>query len=126
MSKFIPGQWLDLHFDGLISKAGGYGYPILSTPSAAAAVATTTATTATTLTSTVGNVSPAYYQPYVELAVEKTPQAQQQLWADVPSVIGMELMVSVRGGSFIWPPSSSLGISAIRSVVFLAGGEGVW
>jgi hypothetical protein len=102
LSKFLPGQWLDLYFKDL-SMVGRY--TIISTPGAAAA-------------STLKE-SP----PYVEILVQNEPIPQvQRLWVDIPSVVGMELAVRI-GGSFVWPPTS-LSIKDIRRVVFVASGMG--
>ncbi|TVY65625.1 Oxidoreductase NAD-binding domain-containing protein [Lachnellula suecica] len=99
--KFLPGQWLDVHVP-TISKAGGF--TITSPPSF--------------LTSS---------NPYVELAIQKSPSNPPAAWLWRPSedILGSELQVRV-GGSFTWPPAHfQLKGRKLKRVVFVAGGVGI-
>jgi NAD(P)H-flavin reductase len=97
-SKFLPGQWLDVHVPG-IHKAGGF-----------------------TITSPPSHLPPP--TNYLELAIQKSPlnPPAAWLWQNPESILGTELQVRV-GGSFVWPPP--LKESEITRVVFIAGGVGI-
>ena len=103
-SKFLPGQWLNLHLEGLeVSR----GHGIISTPSAALAPRDVTSGS----------------KPHVEVVIQKAPTTEmQRLRAEVSLLVGTQLKISF-GGSFVWPPNSA-GTPMTR-VVFLAGGMGV-
>lgn len=98
--QFLPGQWLDVFVPG-IDKPGGF--TITSAPSKArgptsgATAATTTTTTTTTSTTATS--------PYIELAVQKSPEnvVAKWLWQPVDTILSSKLHVRV-GGSFVWPP----------------------
>jgi NAD(P)H-flavin reductase len=104
-SKFLPGQWLDVHVPG-VEKAGGF---TITTPPRYA-------------TSTSMNPN---YRPYVELAVQKSPDnpAAAWLWQPVKEIQGKELAVRV-GGSFVWPPPG-IDTNDIKRIVLIAGGVGI-
>lgn len=99
--KFLPGQWLDVHVPE-IPKAGGF-----------------------TITSTPSLLGPSSTEPYLELAIQRSPDnpAAAWLWRPVSEILNQELVVRV-GGSFVWPPSS-VPFSLIKKVVFIAGGVGI-
>ncbi|KAI0881177.1 uncharacterized protein GGS22DRAFT_76791 [Annulohypoxylon maeteangense] len=106
--RFLPGQWLDVYVPG-VSKAGGY--TITSPPSSARS-------------STSHDPSSPPSQPYLELAVQKSPDPPAAwLWQDPDSITYSELRVRV-GGSFVWPPPG-INTRTLRKVVFVAGGVGV-
>ncbi|KAH6603338.1 hypothetical protein Trco_008113 [Trichoderma cornu-damae] len=107
---FLPGQWLDAYIPN-VPKAGGF--TITSAPSAALA-------------------GPS---PYLELAVQESPENEPAawLWRPVGEILGKTLRVRL-GGRFVFPPSNSGGesnagvdaaASAVKKVVFIAGGVGV-
>jgi hypothetical protein len=104
-SKFLPGQWLDVHVPG-IEKAGGF---TITSPPRYAVPSTT---------EPGGN-------PYLELAIQKSPDNPPAAWLWQPSenIIGKELAMRV-GGSFVWPPSG-VDDDGIKRVVFIAGGVGI-
>lgn len=101
--KFLPGQWLDVHIPGL-DKAGGF---------------TVTSTPDDVLTSSESE------QPYIELAIQRSPRnpAAAWLWRPEEEILGRDLNVRF-GGSFTWPPPN-LDLSAIKKVVLIAGGVGI-
>ena len=106
--QFLPGQWLDTYVSGIV-KAGGF--TITSPPSAAAAAV----------------ASPSLQDsPYVELAVQHSPEndVAAWLWRPVDEIVGLELRIRV-GGSFVFPPVSHPRLAGIRRLVFVAGGVGV-
>jgi hypothetical protein len=109
---FLPGQWLDVHIPS-ISQAGGF--TITSTPAEASYRVQTQDTE-----------SPVPEEPYIELAVQRSPSNPPAawLWRPEPQIIGAELKVRV-GGSFVWPPQPPLAVENIRKVVFVAGGVGI-
>lgn len=96
--QLLPGQWLDTYIPD-VSKAGGF--TITSAPSAA-------------LTGP---------SPYLELAVQESPENEPAawLWRPVGEILGATLRVRV-GGKFVFPPAID---SALKRVVFVAGGVGV-
>jgi hypothetical protein len=105
LSKFIPGQWLNLHLDGLVVLRG---YGIISVPGAALAAQ---------------DIAPGS-KPHVEVIIQNVPTIQmQQPQAEVSLLVGTQLNISF-GGSFVWPPNS-VHTTPITRVVFLAGGVGV-
>ncbi|KAF4626255.1 hypothetical protein G7Y89_g11901 [Cudoniella acicularis] len=93
---FLPGQWLDVHIPTL-PKAGGF--TITSSPSI--------------LTSK---------DPYIELAIQRSPSnpAAAWLWQSPTSILNLELQVRV-GGSFTWSPRQN----TLKRAVFVAGGVGI-
>lgn len=104
--QFLPGQWLDTYIPD-VPKAGGF--TITSAPSAA-------------LTGP---------SPYLELAVQESPDNEPAawLWRPVGEILGARLRVRV-GGKFVFPPQSGgeavdVSDSALKRVVFVAGGVGV-
>jgi hypothetical protein len=103
LSKFLPGQWLNLHLDGL-EVLRGYG--IISVPGAALAAQ---------------DLAPGS-KPHVEVIIQNAPQIQQPR-AEVSLLVGTQLNISF-GGSFVWPPNN-VHTTPITRVVFLAGGVGV-
>lgn len=68
--------------------------------------------------------------PYLELAVQKSPENEPAawLWRPVGEILGATLRIRV-GGRFVFPPHSvgdaSDFASALKRVVFVAGGVGV-
>lgn len=101
----MPGQWLDVYVPD-IEKAGGF--TITSPPRYA-----------------VPPPAQPDRKPYLELAVQKSPDNPPAawLWQPVEDIIGRELMVRV-GGSFVWPPPG-VDIESITRAVFIAGGVGI-
>ncbi|KAM5356379.1 hypothetical protein ACJ41O_003025 [Fusarium nematophilum] len=99
--EFSAGQWLDTYVPG-ITKPGGF--TITSPPSAA----------------TSGSPS-----PYLELAVQESPDNPPAawLWRTPSEILGSRLQVRV-GGSFVFPPEE-VPLPEIRRVVFVAGGVGI-
>ncbi|KAK7749462.1 hypothetical protein SLS53_000035 [Cytospora paraplurivora] len=63
--------------------------------------------------------------PYLELAVQRSPDniVAKWLWSPAGEIISRKLKVRV-GGSFVWPPPGVLPVT-IRKLVFVAGGVGV-
>ena len=63
--------------------------------------------------------------PYLELAVQKSPDnaVAQWLWQPTDSILHSQLRVRV-GGSFVWPPPG-IEASTLKKVVFVAGGVGI-
>ena len=105
LSKFLPGQWLNLHLDGL-EVLRGCG--IISVPGAALAAQ---------------DIAPGS-KPHVEVIIQNAPTIQiQQPRAEISLHVGTQLNISF-GGSFVWPPNS-VHTTLITRVVFLAGGVGV-
>ncbi|TLD19681.1 hypothetical protein PspLS_09523 [Pyricularia sp. CBS 133598] len=126
-ATFLAGQFLDVFCPG-IEKAGGF--TVTSPPSRA-------------------HRSSSSAPPYLELAVQKSPEnpAAAYLWkgrptstsnedsddeeyADEssgdqqPGIVGTQLQVRI-GGSFVYPPSGVAPSQVLRRVVFVAGGMGV-
>lgn len=103
-SKFLPGQWLDVHVPG-IEKAGGF--TITSAPRCAVPP------------------SPAGEPPYLELAIQKSPSNPPAawLWQRKDSILGKQVNVRV-GGSFVWPPPN-VGKESFSRAIFIAGGVGI-
>ncbi|TLS30242.1 hypothetical protein PpBr36_02401 [Pyricularia pennisetigena] len=129
-ATFLAGQFLDVFCPG-IYKAGGF--TVTSAPSRAQRSSSTG-------------------PPYLELAVQKSPEnpAAAYLWQGRPTsssngdseddeedaeetsagqqhpgIVGTQLQVRI-GGSFVYPPSGIASTSqALRRVVFVAGGMGV-
>lgn len=97
--SFSPGQWLDTYVPG-IAKPGGF--TLTSPPSAATAS-----------------------EPYLELAVQESPDnpVAAWLWRPADNILGSVLRVRV-GGSFVFPPPGKTS-AGIRRVVFVAGGVGI-
>ncbi|TVY89359.1 Oxidoreductase NAD-binding domain-containing protein [Lachnellula willkommii] len=101
LMKFLAGQWLDVHVP-TIPKAGGF--TITSPPSL--------------LNS---------QEPYIELAIQKSPlnPPAAWLWRPSDSILGSELQVRV-GGSFTWPPANfQAEARKLKRAVFVAGGVGI-
>ncbi|KAH7152975.1 hypothetical protein EDB81DRAFT_439378 [Dactylonectria macrodidyma] len=101
--SFAAGQWLDTYVPDT-AKPGGF--TLTSPPSAAAATAPS---------------------PYLELAVQVSPEnpAAAWLWRPVPELLGSSLGVRV-GGSFVFPPVGTSGSGLeLRRVVLVAGGVGI-
>ncbi|KAI1462496.1 hypothetical protein F4805DRAFT_410955 [Annulohypoxylon moriforme] len=106
--RFLPGQWLDVYVPG-VSKAGGY--TITSAPSSARS-------------SKSDDSSSSPSRPFLELAVQKSPDPPAAwLWQDPDSITYSELRVRV-GGSFVWPPPG-INTRTLRKAVFVAGGVGI-
>ncbi|KLJ06203.1 hypothetical protein EMPG_10384 [Blastomyces silverae] len=107
---FLPGQWLDVHVPS-VPQAGGF--TITSTPSDALPPVRDSSN------------SEATAEPYIELAVQKSPSNPPAawLWRPQDEILGQELAVRV-GGSFIWPPHD-IPLGEIERVVFVAGGVGI-
>jgi hypothetical protein len=63
--------------------------------------------------------------PYLELAVQKSPDNPPAawLWKPIKEVMGKEVHVRV-GGSFVWPPPG-VDMDKIKRAVFIAGGVGI-
>ncbi|RYP47077.1 hypothetical protein DL768_006804 [Monosporascus sp. mg162] len=141
--RFLPGQWLDVYVPG-VPKAGGF--TITSAPSKARSTQRPSVSTTTASASVRKNPgdaaaggggegdeegTPAGDYPYLELAVQKSPDNPPAAWlwrsgddglAAAP-LLGEELRVRV-GGSFVWPPPG-INARALRKAVFVAGGVGV-
>lgn len=81
-----------------ISKPGGF--TITSSPSKARAKVAPTTSAAPSPPD-----KPAQEEPYLELAVQKSPDnpPAQYLWRPTGEILHSELRVRV-GGSFVWPP----------------------
>ena len=101
----MPGQWLDTYVPE-IPKPGGF--TITSPPSKAQR-----------------GFDPDAPAPYLELAVQKSPDnaVAQWLWQPTESILHSQLRVRI-GGSFVWPPPS-IDPSTLKKVVFVAGGVGI-
>ncbi|KAK0626419.1 hypothetical protein B0T14DRAFT_424289 [Immersiella caudata] len=101
--KFLPGQWLDVYLP-FLPKPGGF--TITSPPSHAL-------------------YSPSNPNPYVELAVQRSPSNPAASYLYQPPSILLNTPVSVRvGGSFVYPPPG-IPQRGLKRVVFVAGGVGV-
>ena len=99
--QFLPGQWLDVHVP-TIPKASGF--TITSPPSLLSS-----------------------QDPYIELAIQKSPSNPPAAWLWRPneSILGSELQVRV-GGSFTWPPAQFQAEERkLKRAVFVAGGVGI-
>ncbi|KAK7706254.1 hypothetical protein SLS64_007593 [Diaporthe eres] len=116
--RFLPGQWLDVFVPG-ISKPGGF--TITSSPSKAQKKAIPPASAAPA----DGTTSSPLDEPYLELAVQKSPDnpPAQYLWRPTAEILDSELRVRV-GGSFVWPPPG-VQPTTLRKIVFVAGGVGI-
>lgn len=99
--QFLPGQWLDVFVPG-ISKPGGF--TITSSPSKAQKKPIEPASAAPANGTASPRPDPAQ-EPYLELAVQKSPDnpPAQYLWRPTAEILHSELRVRV-GGSFVWPP----------------------
>lgn len=99
MVQFSAGQWLDTFVPG-VSRAGGF--TITSAPSAASEA-----------------------QPYLELAVQASPENAPAawLWRPTEEILRSTLQVRI-GGSFVFPPAD-VPAADVRKVVLVAGGVGV-
>ncbi|KAL1958191.1 hypothetical protein VTO42DRAFT_5046 [Malbranchea cinnamomea] len=117
--NFLPGQWLDVHIPS-IPRAGGF--TITSTPEEAADRWHQTNYEEVDDHSR----SQGRHEPYIELAVQKSPSNPPAawLWRPEEQILGTDLKVRV-GGSFVWPPPLSAGIESVKKVVFVAGGVGI-
>lgn len=69
--------------------------------------------------------SDAAHAPYVELAVQQSPENPPAAWLWQPEedILGAQVKVRV-GGRFVWPPPR-IDVQKIRRVVFIAGGVGI-
>ncbi|KAK0739555.1 hypothetical protein B0T21DRAFT_362852 [Apiosordaria backusii] len=93
---FLPGQWLDLYHPPFPPHQKPGGFTITSPPQS----------------------------PYLELAIQSSPSnpPAAYLWQAPPSSL-LNTPVRVRiGGSFVYPPPSSI---QYKKVVFVAGGVGI-
>lgn len=65
-------------------------------------------------------------RPYLELAVQKSPNAPAAwLWRPESEILGSEVEVRV-GGSFVWPPPQpAIAVQEVGKAVFIAGGVGI-
>ncbi|KAI0433392.1 hypothetical protein F5Y09DRAFT_85209 [Xylaria sp. FL1042] len=146
---FLSGQWLDVYLPG-VEKAGGF--TITSTPREARLAHPPPSDTEGAGEAQAQNeqknetVKAKATGPYLELAVQKSPDNPPAawLWQDavdpssvddrgpgpsgnhksIPSpIIGREIRVRV-GGGFVWPPPG-INVRSLRRVVFVAGGVGV-
>ena len=120
---FLPGQWLDVHIPS-IPQAGGF--TITSTPADAQVLPSPEPPEE--LADRGEDIPSAIRQgrePYVELAVQKSPSNPPAAWLWKPKeeILGKELNIRV-GGSFVWPPTG-LDTRQIKNVVFIAGGVGI-
>ncbi|KAF4982005.1 hypothetical protein FZEAL_2255, partial [Fusarium zealandicum] len=99
--EFSAGQWLDTYVPNT-AKPGGF--TITSRPSAAASTS---------------------QRPYLELAVQESPENPPAawLWRSPSEILGSKLQVRV-GGSFVFPPRHVCP-DEMRRVVFVAGGVGI-
>ncbi|KAI0197435.1 hypothetical protein EV127DRAFT_507669 [Xylaria flabelliformis] len=116
--RFLPGQWLDVYVPG-VDRAGGF--TITSTPKDARLPHPPESSTDAT-----SNDESAEGGPYLELAVQKSPDNPPAAWlwqSPASSIIGTELSVRI-GGSFVFPPPG-INVRGLRRVVFVAGGMGV-
>ncbi|KAI1746400.1 hypothetical protein F4680DRAFT_19908 [Xylaria scruposa] len=112
--RFLPGQWLDVYVPG-VERAGGF--TITSTPRDARLPHPSTDATSHDGSADGG--------PYLELAVQKSPENPPAawLWQSPKSILNTELRVRI-GGSFVFPPPG-INVRGLRRVVFVAGGMGV-
>ncbi|RMD41589.1 hypothetical protein DV735_g3535, partial [Chaetothyriales sp. CBS 134920] len=123
----LPGQYIDLHIPG-ISTVGGF--TITSPPQTAVPITPTPTTTPDAATATAT-------APYIELAVQKSPDnpPAAYLWQPASTILHSAVSFQV-GGRFTYPPppqqeeaaGTSLSqeeIAAIENVVFVAGGVGI-
>lgn len=94
---FVPG----------ISKPGGF--TITSAPSKAQETPAGNPAAEDVAAPSGGAAAPASEEPYLELAVQKSPDnpAAQYLWRPAGEILSSELRVRV-GGSFVWPPPGVL------------------
>ncbi|KAL1841435.1 hypothetical protein VTJ49DRAFT_7050 [Mycothermus thermophilus] len=102
--QFLPGQWVDLYppQDTGITKPGGF-----------------------TITSAPSLASHSSSNPYVELAIQHSPDNPVAAYLFRPVEQLLRTPVSVRiGGSFVFPPPLA-GPAPLRRVVFVAGGMGI-
>ncbi|KAF2971255.1 hypothetical protein GQX73_g2324 [Xylaria multiplex] len=137
--RFLPGQWLDVYVPG-VERAGGF--TITSTPREARLAYPSLESEEADVTPSLneqGENVEAAQGPYLELAVQRSPENPPAAWLwqehDPPtadpqslasgasSIIGRELRVRV-GGGFVWPPPG-INVRTLRRVVFVAGGVGV-
>ncbi len=114
--QFLPGQWLDVYIP-FLPKPGGF--TITSTPSQAAPSQSLSLSTSS---SDYGHDS-----PFLELAIQCSPSNAPAAWLwQTPMSLILHKTLHVRvGGSFVWPSTPSVDLSALRKVVFIAGGVGV-
>lgn len=70
--------------------------------------------------------TPSVEPPYIELAVQESPDnaAAAWLWRPFDSILGSELQVRI-GGSFVFPPTCHPTLAGIEKIVFVAGGVGI-
>ena len=101
----MPGQWLDTYVPG-ITKAGGF--------------------TVTSSPSTSGAAPSGSGIPYLELAVQESPEnpIARWLWQPKDQILGRTLQVRI-GGSFVFPPLGNSRLQGVERVVFIAGGVGI-
>jgi hypothetical protein len=106
-----------------VDKAGGF---TLTCPPSAALASSTTGRD--------GGEEERSLQPYLELAVQASPEnpAAAWLWRPARQILGETLQVRI-GGAFVFPPSPSTvdddgredGLRGVRRLVLVAGGVGV-
>ncbi|KAI0969854.1 hypothetical protein F4678DRAFT_157126 [Xylaria arbuscula] len=136
--RFLPGQWLDVYLPG-IEKAGGF--TITSTPRDARLAHPSPpepkddGREAEDGESQDSNKNKNMKRegPYLELAVQKSPDNPPAAWlwqnavnesgSESGGIIGKDIRVRV-GGTFVWPPPG-INVRTLRRVVFVAGGVGV-
>ncbi|KAG6357008.1 hypothetical protein INS49_014884 [Diaporthe citri] len=119
--QFLPGQWLDVFVPGIRNPGG---FTITSSPSKAQKKTVLPASAAPADGTTPSPPAPAQ-EPYLELAVQKSPDnpPAQYLWRPTAEILHSELRVRV-GGSFVWPPPG-VQPTTLRKIVFVAGGVGI-
>lgn len=121
---FLPGQWLDVHIPS-VPQAGGF--TITSTPADAQILPSPEPPTESLSVEeeSLPPVRPRGREPYVELAVQKSPfkSPAAWLWRTKEEILGQQLSIRV-GGSFVWPPTG-IELGEIGNVVFVAGGVGI-
>ncbi|OJD29334.1 oxidoreductase nad-binding domain-containing protein 1 [Diplodia corticola] len=120
--KFLPGQWLDVYLPG-VEQAGGFtitSSPVHATPPA------TASDSALNIDPSPVEQENATVRPYLELAVQKSPNAPAAwLWRPESEILGSAIEVRV-GGSFVWPPPPfAKSGQDIQKAVFIAGGVGI-
>ncbi|KAK4251053.1 hypothetical protein C7999DRAFT_28369 [Corynascus novoguineensis] len=125
---FLPGQWVDLYPppEAGIPKPGGF--TITSSPSLALPKHKQTQTAHAPVKKEVERNDQEKESPYIELAIQSSPQNPVAAYLFLPSSQLLHTPVRVRiGGSFVFPPPPALlaPSSFLRKVVLVAGGMGI-